>query len=399
MAKKDNEVFFNLFNAENGDYFSEDNSSENTSDSEQNFISIAQIDIDDSHKEEVSGQTTMFDNESFSAMFDSKESDSLKEETAPELIVEPVEADKEPESVDALNDDVTETTPVITENEETENLSENENIAVQQFFIEPIDDTETEKSSIEEDKLVSLLETNPLDEEVTEEPIDSDDSIFNNLSTYDEIKKQKSEKFETPYLFKGKTSEHIRYRLYVPSKKKPRENRIKRGVMSWAITIIAAIIIAVLLRSYVFVIATVNGPSMMPTLENNEKLFVTKYTYKFSDMERGDIVICKYGTAAYPDIYVKRIIGLGGEIVSIVDGKVLINNAEISDEYSFEPCVLDMDPVYVPQGYVFVMGDNRNNSADSRKQIIGPLKEELIIGKVQFRITPLNKFGAVEAKQ
>ena len=399
MAKKDNEVFFNLFNAESSDYLSEGNSSENTSDSEQNFISIAQIDIDDSHKEDVSGQTTMFDNESFSAMFDSAESDSLKEETAPELIVEPVKADNEPESVDALNDDVTETTPVITENEETENLSENENIAVQQFFIEPIDDTETEKSSIEEDKLVSLLETNPLDEEVTEEPIDSDDSIFNNLSTYDEIKKQKSEKFETPYLFKGKTSEHIRYRLYVPSKKKPRENRIKRSVMSWAITIIAAIIIAVLLRSYVFVIATVNGPSMMPTLENNEKLFVTKYTYKFSDMERGDIVICKYGTAAYPDIYVKRIIGLGGEIVSIVDGKVLINNAEISDEYSFEPCVLDMDPVYVPQGYVFVMGDNRNNSADSRKQIIGPLKEELIIGKVQFRITPLNKFGAVEAKQ
>ena len=399
MAKKDNEVFFNLFNAENGDYFSEDSSSENTSDSEQNFISIAQIDIDDSHKEEVSGQTTMFDNESFSAMFDSKESDSLKEETAPELIVEPAKADKEPESVDVLNDDVIKTTPVITENEETENLSENENIAVQQFFIEPIDDTQTEKSSIEEDKLVSLLETNPLDEEVTEEPIDSDDSIFNNLSTYDEIKKQKSEKFETPYLFKGKTSEHIRYRLYVPSKKKPRENRIKRSVMSWAITILAAIIIAVLLRSYVFVIATVNGTSMMPTLENHEKLFVTKYTYKFSEMERGDIVICKYGTAAYPDIYVKRIIGLGGEIVSIVDGKVLINNAEISDEYSFEPCVLDMDPVYVPQGYVFVMGDNRNNSADSRKQIIGPLKEELIIGKVQFRITPLNKFGAVEAKQ
>lgn len=167
-------------------------------------------------------------------------------------------------------------------------------------------------------------------------------------------------------------------------------------MISWILTVLCAIIIAVLLRSYVFVIATVDGPSMNPTLEHNEKLFVTKYSYKLSDIKRGDIVICRYGTEAYPLIYVKRVIGLGGEIVSIVDGEVFVNGQAIEENYILDAPIHDMDPVYVPEGYVFVMGDNRNNSADSRKSSIGPLKEELIIGKVRFRVMPLNKFGALE---
>ena len=167
-------------------------------------------------------------------------------------------------------------------------------------------------------------------------------------------------------------------------------------MISWILTVLCAIIIAILLRTYVFVIATVDGPSMNPTLSHNEKLFVTKYSYKVSDIQRGDIVICRYGTEAYPLIYVKRVIGLGGEIVSIVDGEVLINGQAIEENYILDAPIMDMEPVYVPEGSVFVMGDNRNNSADSRKPSIGPLKEELLIGKVRFRVMPLNKFGSLE---
>ncbi len=419
MAKKNNNVFFNLFNAENG--FEEENQNSNNievSSTEEHFVSIAHMDIDEPKQEPVSGQTTMFEDDNFKAFFDDSAKEDLKEEVSSEFIIEPVVEEIIPqelvietthdENLSISTDDVKESTenePVqdqITDDSES-TATEFENEPIQQFFIEPTtnDDLTQNAHNEEEDKLVSLLETNPLDDEYTENIENfSVDDIFNNIQSYEDIKNQQHfDAFETPYLFHGKNSERVRYRLNVPSKRNRKKNRIKRSFMSWIITILVAIFIAMFLRTFVFLIATVNGPSMLPTLEDNEKLFVTKYTYKFSEIERGDVVICKYGTEAYPDIYVKRVIALGGEVVSIVDGKVLINNVELEENYVLAPCVMDMDPVYVPQGYVFVMGDNRNNSADSRKVIIGPLKEDLIIGKVQFRITPFQKFGSLEDKQ
>ncbi len=376
MAKKSKENnYFNIFNIESS--LDETTSRTEAEDVEEDFHSIIDtnesndIDASDEH---VAAQTTMFDNENF---FSSATEDTVISDN-PEEITEDIS--------DTASDEVT-----VTDNESN----------IPSFSVEE-NGGYINGNSDEEEKLVSLLETNPLDDECSPQQLDfsndeSDPDIFKNIITYKELKKlQNIDTFETPYLYTGRQSDRIRYRLHLPSKNNPKANRTKKNMISWILTIVSAILIAVLLRAFVFVIATVDGPSMMPTLEHKEKLFVTKYSYKFSDIQRGDVVICRYGTEAYPLIYVKRVIGLGGEMVSIVDGEVYINGQTIEENYILDAPLLDMEPVYVPEGCVFVMGDNRNNSADSRKPTIGPLKEELIIGKVRFRVMPLNKFGSLE---
>ncbi len=386
--RKESEDFFNLFNVEN--LLSDENSDtqENTEqESSENFISIAFMkgeSVDDSPKKEKlsPAQTTMFEYENF---FEPEK--DLKEYTLEGEEVSQQEA-KSPIAEESYD--------------ETESLVSEENKEytepMQEFFIEEF----SQSNTFEESEIVSMLENNPLDAEQTPPDIyiEADDSnIFDNIFSFDEIKKLTPEKFETPYIHKGSKGDRIRYRLFLPSKRNAKLNRLKKNMFSWIITIISAILIAIILRSYVFVIATVDGPSMLPTLSNKEKLFVTKYTYKFSDFQRGDIVICKYDSPAYPDVYVKRIVALSGDIVSIVNGKLIVNDEIIEEDYILEPMVYDMDPVYVHEGYVFVMGDNRNNSADSRKPSIGAIEEDLIIGKVQFRISPLNKMGSLEEKK
>ena len=445
MAKKYNDEtsFFNLFNAE--EVFEQQEENDDAVNTE-NFVSILDAGNDESENadEHVPMQTTMFDNENF--FCEDTFSENSHQETI--LTIEEVTSEKETAKIEEIvieevNETIEEVDAVIKtvaeENTEQEEFTENnfevtplkhqEEIIKEPHEITPAEDVieepeiieepvieETESGYVEdnssyvektdnfeEEQMVSMLETNPLDETYPPQQTENvneavaEPTIFDNLLTYSEIKKQtRSENFETPYLYEGKTSEHIRYRLQLPTKRNRKGNRLKKNMISWIITIVSAILIAILLRTFVFVIATVDGPSMQPTLEHGEKLFVTKYTYVFSDVQRGDIVICRYGTEAYPQIYVKRVIAVGGDVVSIVDGNVLINGAVLEEDYILDAPALDMDPVYVPEGSVFVMGDNRNNSADSRKSIIGPLREELIVGKVRFRVSPLNKFGALE---
>lgn len=208
-----------------------------------------------------------------------------------------------------------------------------------------------------------------------------------------------SEKFETPYLYNTKNGERIRYRLSLPNEKNPRRRRLVKNVLSMISTIVIALILALLIRNYVFVIALVDGPSMQPTLHTDERLFVTRYTYYFNDIQRGDIVVCKYPSPEYPKKYVKRVIALGGETISIFNGVVYINGDALQEDYIKDPPLNDMEEQYVPEGYVFVMGDNRNNSADSRKPYIGPIPENYVLGKAQCIIFPFSKFGTPEEKQ
>ena len=207
------------------------------------------------------------------------------------------------------------------------------------------------------------------------------------------------EKFETPYVYSSKNEERVRYRLSLPSDKNPRKTRRTRDIISMVITLVAAFLIAMFLRSFVFVFATVDGPSMLPTLETGEKIFVTRYTYYFQEIERGDIVVCDFPSDSYPDHYVKRVIGLGGEKVSIKNGVVYINGEALSEDYILSPPINDMEETVVPEGCVFVMGDNRNNSTDSRKSYIGPINKKLIIGKARCILFPFSKFGTLEKEQ
>ena len=258
------------------------------------------------------------------------------------------------------------------------------------------------------EKMVSILEDDVSSEIVDDEPLnippqsrkEKECRDLSGLKNFRDIKKMSvMEKFETPYVYSSKNEERVRYRLSLPSDKNPRKTRRTRDIISMVITLVAAFLIAMFLRSFVFVFATVDGPSMLPTLETGEKIFVTRYTYYFQEIERGDIVVCDFPSDYYPDHYVKRVIGLGGEKVSIKNGVVYINGEALSEDYILSPPIDDMEETVVPEGCVFVMGDNRNNSTDSRKSYIGPINKKLIIGKARCILFPFSKFGTLEKEQ
>lgn len=142
----------------------------------------------------------------------------------------------------------------------------------------------------------------------------------------------------------------------------------------------------------------VKGHSMEPTLDNGDNLIVDKISYRFRDPQRFDIIVFpfKYKDDTY---YIKRIIGLPGETVQIKDGKIYINGEVLEENYGkevIEDPKLAAEPVTLGEDEYFVMGDNRNNSSDSREPSVGNIKREDIIGRAFLRIWPLNHFGILK---
>ncbi len=145
----------------------------------------------------------------------------------------------------------------------------------------------------------------------------------------------------------------------------------------------------------------VSGDSMEATLTDGDSLIVDKITYRFQDPQRFDIIVFpfKYQEATY---YIKRIIGLPGEKVWIdEEGVIYINDQILKENYGRE--VIDADnrgvaaePIVLGPDEYFVMGDNRNNSSDSRTQVVGNIKRKDIIGRAWLRIWPLDQFGVLK---
>jgi len=203
---------------------------------------------------------------------------------------------------------------------------------------------------------------------------------------------------------------------------------LKKEVFEWIYTIVLALLIAFLIKGFIFDVVRVDGPSMESTLHNNDKLIITKLGY---EPRKQDIVILdstykkrdeyyeelaqegeeynkferiinyyKLPRNLKPRYYVKRVIGLPGQTVDIVDGKVLVDGEVLEENYvSDETTIIDYSvkyPVTVEEGYVFVMGDNRPHSKDSRSSELGQVPIDAILGKAQIRIWPFNTFGFVD---
>lgn len=165
---------------------------------------------------------------------------------------------------------------------------------------------------------------------------------------------------------------------------------LKKEIWSWVQIIVVAALIAFVVNTFIIANSKVPSPSMENTIMTRDRVIGSRLTYHFTDPERGDIVIFRF-----PDdesiYYVKRIIGMPGDIVDIRDGHVYLNNSEapLDEPYILEP----MDPTEVmhfevPEDSYFMMGDNRNNSADSRRWENTYLKRDKIIAKVLFRYYP-----------
>ena len=155
--------------------------------------------------------------------------------------------------------------------------------------------------------------------------------------------------------------------------------------------IVAVVLVALTIRSFIAEPIRVDGDSMVPTLIHNEDMFVEKMSYWFSDPLRGDIVICFY--PGYTESCVKRVIGLPGETVSIVDGAIYINGKQLDESaYWSGEIIGDMDPVTVGRREVFVVGDNRNGSKDSRNPSVGCIPYAKVVGRVVAVVYPFDEF-------
>jgi signal peptidase I len=165
-------------------------------------------------------------------------------------------------------------------------------------------------------------------------------------------------------------------------------NRLGEELVAWFKTLASAAVYATLIVTFGFQVARVEGQSMAPTLQDQDRLIVNKLAYRLGDPHVGDIVMLYYPLKPEKS-FVKRIIAEEGDQVRIVDGRVYRNDVPLDD--SFVPPEYrshdDWGPRVIDEGYYFVMGDHRNNSSDSRHWGLVPKK--YIIGKVQLRWWPM----------
>lgn len=172
-----------------------------------------------------------------------------------------------------------------------------------------------------------------------------------------------------------------------------------KEIMSWAITITAAVVIALLLKNFVIINANVPSGSMENTIMTGDRLFGLRLAYVKDKPERGDIIIFKYPDDETQN-YIKRIIGLPGEIVVISDAKVYIDGSEIplEEDYLKEEWTIRTGPYTfeVPENSYFVMGDNRNNSEDARVWDNPYVSRDKILGKAGFRYYPIGTAGFIK---
>lgn len=153
-------------------------------------------------------------------------------------------------------------------------------------------------------------------------------------------------------------------------------------------------VIVIFAINFIFQIVTVNGQSMVPTLKNNDKLILEKVSKWLIDVKRNDIVVIKYPADIRQRI-VKRVIAVAGDKVKINDNILYLNGKSVNEFYKNENFMKDYDEVLVPQNSIFVLGDNRNFSKDSRSNDIGFVKLNLLEGKVLIRLYPFNKMGRI----
>ena len=176
-------------------------------------------------------------------------------------------------------------------------------------------------------------------------------------------------------------------------------NRKLKEILSTSLYLLVVLVLTFLVVTYVGQRTQVIGSSMEPMLSDGDNLIVDKISYRFQDPQRFDIIVFpfQYEENTY---YIKRIIGLPGETIYIDEnGQIFINDILLKESYGKE-VILDSGRAYEPitlgADEYFVMGDNRNNSSDSRDPAVGNIHRDELIGKAWVRIWPLNKIGMIK---
>ena len=174
-------------------------------------------------------------------------------------------------------------------------------------------------------------------------------------------------------------------------KEKPKKS-IKREIFEWIMVFVVAAALAFVVRTFIFEPVRVDGSSMLNTLTDGEFMIATKFDYLLGDPERFDIVICDYPNTSDGMYRVKRVIGLPDETIELRAGELYVDGVHIEQDFDMTPNEAYFGPYTVPPGHYFVMGDNRNNSKDSRSAMVGPLARNEIKGHVRAVVFPFGRF-------
>ncbi len=177
--------------------------------------------------------------------------------------------------------------------------------------------------------------------------------------------------------------------------REPTPSRHGRAAAEWAILIVAALVIAIVIRTFVFQAFYIPSESMVPTLKIGDRVLVNKLSYKLHDPRRGDIVVFKAPESARTEEIkdlVKRLIGLPGDTIEGKDGRIYINGKPLNEPYlPADVKSRTFGPEKVPPDSYFMLGDNRQYSKDST--FFGPVKRDQLIGRVFMRIWPPSHLG------
>ena len=174
------------------------------------------------------------------------------------------------------------------------------------------------------------------------------------------------------------------------------ENEKVRSSMRWVFQIMVTLVFAAVVAIMMFQTVTMQESSMEPTISVGDRFFINRAVYKFSSPQRGDMIVFRTSASDDAALHIRRVIGLPGETVQITGGRILING-EVYNEGKDFPMItnpgLAATAVTLESGEYFVLGDNRNNSEDSRYADIGMVRKRYIVGKIWFTCSPFEKLG------
>ncbi|MBO2520293.1 MAG: signal peptidase I [Clostridia bacterium] len=170
--------------------------------------------------------------------------------------------------------------------------------------------------------------------------------------------------------------------------------QVRQEIREYAESFVIAVLLALFIILFVAQSFLVQGDSMEPSLHHGERLLVDKVTYRFRPPERGEIIVFSFPKDPRRK-FIKRVIGVPGDTVEIRNRTLFINGIPIEEDYIRGPMYQPYGPVVVPEGTVWVLGDNRNNSEDSRFPDVGPVPLDLVVGRAVVVYWPLREAGLI----
>ena len=193
--------------------------------------------------------------------------------------------------------------------------------------------------------------------------------------------------------------ENLKENKAVSEAREKLRNDRTRGIVKWVFELIVTLVFAVLVAISAFQTVTLQESAMEPTYSVGEKFFVNRALYKISSPKRGDVIVFKTSASDSAALHIRRVIGLPGETVQVKDGKIYINGKAYEENGAYQDMTdggLANSAITLESGEYFVLGDNRNNSEDSRFSDIGNISKKYIVGKVWFTVSPKNKIGFIK---